>query len=499
LASAALVRCAQTPAGPAPSPRKPERDDLELPGGPDDESENSQLDDESELDLTDLDEDEQVGLDTSTGFDDAADDLELPDDGEDERWSTDSEEVGELAGTDTDLFQGEEYGWIGDDEPNDDEAFDADIGEDEAENQEDSGAEGLEDDSELDDLDMGDLPDIDADSEEDASGSGGEAFEELATPGMVDERTLEVAPGEFWRALPMRSVRASVLTALPEPPRSLAACGTRLVVCAGSLLAFDAERGVMQALPLPAAGPSAVALTDHEGALHVAVIAAGEVFVSGDGGDNFGQQKLATRAAQVGFTQTSQRPRLWWLSPAGALHSAAVAHDLDGEVLSFNTDGVRHVVALVRRHEKLWLAGSTDAGKAFTFHAAPFGSDASTRVAVGRGGWLLYGALGVQCAVPRQSFEAVSALASGPAALSEEEGETFVYSCVRHGEDWLILRRAVRAGAAPMVMVALGRDLVSEPRNLAVSYAEGGFVTMYLATDGSLLRVDASLDGEELA
>jgi hypothetical protein len=489
-----------------PSPHKPERDDLDLPGGRGEEGdvdERSQLDEESELDLTDLDEDEQVGLDTSTGFDDAADDLELPDDGrgdgEDERWSTDSEEVGELPGTDTDLFQGEEYGWIGDDEPNDDEAFDADIGEDEAENEEDGGAEGLEDDSELDDLDMGDLPDIDADSEEDASGSGGEAFEELATPGMVDERSLEVAPGQFWRALPTRSVRASVLTVLPEPPLALAACGARLVVCAGRLLAFDAERAVPQALPLSAARPSALALTDHDGALQVAVIVDGQVFVSSDGGHSFVPQKLAMLATQVGFTQTSQRPRLWWLSAAGALHSAALAHDLDGEVLGFHTDGVRHVIALVRRHEQLWLAVSTDAGRAFSFHAAPFGLDPSMRVDVCRGGWLLYGALGVQCAAPRQSFEAVSALACGPAALSDEEGETFVYACVRHAEEWLIVRRAVRAGATPMVMVALGREMVSEPRQLAVSYADGGFVTIYLATDGSLLRVDASLDGEELA
>ena len=34
---------------------------------------------------------------------------------------------------------------------------------------------------------------------------------------------------------------------------------------------------------------------------------------------------------------------------------------------------------------------------------------------------------------------------------------------------------------------------------MVVNYAEGGFVTIYLASDRSLLRVDASLDGEELA
>ncbi|HEX4351645.1 MAG TPA: hypothetical protein VHZ95_02000, partial [Polyangiales bacterium] len=60
--------------------------------------------DDSDLGLSDLDDEESIGLDTATGFEDANDDLELSDDGEGERWSTDSEEASELPGADADLF-----------------------------------------------------------------------------------------------------------------------------------------------------------------------------------------------------------------------------------------------------------------------------------------------------------------------------------------------------------------------------------------------------------
>jgi hypothetical protein len=58
----------------------------------------------------------------------------------------------------------------------------------------------------------------------------------------------------------------------------------------------------------------------------------------------------------------------------------------------------------------------------------------------------------------------------------------------------------VRAtGSAPILIASLGLEQSAEPRLLVASYAEGGAVSIYLASDRSLLRVDASLDGEELA
>ena len=57
--------------------------------------------DDSDLGLGADGDDERIGLDTSTGFDDALapDDLDLPgqDEDEDERWIVDSEEAGDLA------------------------------------------------------------------------------------------------------------------------------------------------------------------------------------------------------------------------------------------------------------------------------------------------------------------------------------------------------------------------------------------------------------------
>jgi hypothetical protein len=241
-------------------------------------------------------------------------------------------------------------------------------------------------------------------------------------------------------------------------------------------------------------------VTDQDGVLHIAVVAAGVVHVSSDGGNSFAAQTLPDAAKQVGFSRTTQYPRLWWSSTKGVLHSAALAEPLDAEVLGFQTDGVRHVLSLVRQKERLWLACSQDGGRAFTFQPAPAMAQAGTGLGVCRSGWLLYDATRVHCAASPQSFALVSPLVTAPATLSEEEGEAFVYCCVHRGDELLIVRRAVHAsGATPLVMVALGADVAGQPRQLAVSYAEGGFVSIYLATDGSLLRVDASLDGEELA
>jgi hypothetical protein len=83
--------------------------------------------------------------------------------------------------------------------------------------------------------------------------------------------------------------------------------------------------------------------------------------------------------------------------------------------------------------------------------------------------------------------------------LANEDDEAFVYSCVKSSAGLLIVRRAARlAGAPPTVVVTLSPEL-GEPQLLAASYAEGGAVTLYLALQSALLRIDASLDGEELA
>jgi hypothetical protein len=469
---------------------------------PDVDDEAFDPEDDSDLGLTGLDdEDESIAADTATGFEEANDDLELPEDGEGERWSTDSDEPIELPDSDADMFPGEEYGWIGDDEPNDDdEAFDADFADDELEARDDGGEEGLEDDSELDDLDLSDLPELDTDVEEDA-GAAGDPFDELAGMSLAEEPTLEVAEGLHWKVLPPHSVRVTTLGALPEAATAMVAHGSRLFVCAGHVWVAEHEARELQQLPLMAAGSSALALTEHEGALHLAVVVDGRVFSSVDAGRSFVVQTLPELATQVGFTRAGQRPRLWWLSASGCLLSPGGAANLDGRVLAFHADGARRLVALVRKKDRLQLALSTDAGKQFAFFEAPLGAgDPSTRLSVCRDTVLLYNVADVQCALPPRPFGPVSALSRGPAALANEDDEAFVYSCVRSHAGLLIVRRAARAsGAAPTVVATLSNEQGGEPQLLAASYAEGGAVTLYLARQSALLRIDASLDGEELA
>lgn len=530
-----------------PVPAKPrssgDLDDLDLPrrSEGDDLDEEASSDDDSDLGLPGTNEDESIGLDTSTGFEDSSEDLELPEDGEDQRWSVDSEEAGELPGADVDLFPGEEYGWIGDDEPaGEDDDFDSDLGDDELESRDDGGAEGLEDDSELDDLDLGDLPDIDSDLEEEASSSSAEGFEELAGMGLSDEPTVELAPGEHWKLLPERARRVSELLQLTATPTALAVAGNRLFVAAGSGWVYDLESGAREGLRLtlperarlafePIAGPSAIssfAIAESEAGFHVAALMRGVVFVSHDGGRSFALQELPEPAREIGFTQAGERPRLWWLSPRGALRNLGTETGVAGgnvvaslgEALAFHADGARHLLVLVRRQERESRAGeqpsrsgsaeyrarlalSGDAGKRFSFHEPPPGAlDPSTRVQVCRGALLLHNLHGVLSAQPPQNFERVSPLSHGPAALANEDDAAFVYSCVHNASEVSIVRRAVRSSlSAPMIVATLPRERFGEPQKLAVSYAEGGAVSLFLASDRSLLRVDASLDGEELA
>ena len=92
------------------------------------------------------------------------------------------------------------------------------------------------------------------------------------------------------------------------------------------------------------------------------------------------------------------------------------------------------------------------------------------------------------------------ARAAGPAILLDEDDEIFAYACVPMSDDTLLVRVALRAGAArePLVIAALARATFGTPRALAATYSEG-FVTLQVATGRAIVRVEASLDGETLA
>jgi hypothetical protein len=503
------VQCAAPTTGNEPSQRKRETDDLdlELPRR-DHESETDESfdpDDDSDLGLQD-NSDENIGLDTSTGFEDAGDDLGMPEEGEDEHWSGEVEEVEELPGTESDLFPGEEYGWLGDDEVGDeDESFD-DIDPDEAEARDDGGAEGLEDDTELDDLELSELPDIDADLEEDAAGANPDGIEEFAGMALIDEPSLEIAVGEVWKMLPARAARVTTVMSLREPVGALAAWGGQALLCTDALYLLRDRGSEPQLLPLTAAPASALALTEHEGTLYIAAVSQGRLYRSSDGGQSFHVLPLDVSVSAVGFTRAPQGPRLWWQSARGALCAvsgqANWSAQLEGEVVAFHADGKRALAALVRKaNGRLWLASSSDAGQSFdTQLAPPLAAEPQRRLEVCRAAVLLSDAATVLCARPPEVFESIGTFVRAPATLSDEEDEAFVYALVQRGEEWLVVRRATRASAsAPLVLCSLAAELVDEPSRMAVSYFEGGALSVYLTTRSALLRIDVSIDGEEPA
>jgi hypothetical protein len=463
--------------------------------------------DDSDLGLDGEGEDEEsfVGLDPALGFDDA-DDLELPDDGEDQRWSVDSEEVGDLPGMDSDLFGDEEYGWLGDDDsPNDDESFDADIDEDEDESGDDGGAEGLEDDSELDDLDLGDLPAMDADVEEDSAAVSGEALDELVGLSLVDEPSIEIASGELWKLVPAQSVRVSELRELQGPVRALCASGGAMFIAAAGLYRVSAD-GELKRLPRSAAAPSALAVCEHEGVQHVAVVAAGRVLSSRDGGHTFEPVETGSPVTQIAFTRSSAGPRLWWRNARGGLgavggQGGALAAELEGEISAFRGDGKRSLAVLLRRSGRLQLMASGDAGKRFARVAPPpTAADAHSELHVCRDAVLFADAQDARCALLPSPLEPVATRACAPAALSDEDDEAFAYGCVTRGDELLIVRRSARArGSAPLVVAVIERARIPTPQLMAASYSEGGAVSVYLASATTLLRIEVSLDGEELA
>lgn len=505
-ASSSAWRCAPASVG-AHTPKKRKRDaDGERVRRRDDETDEAfDPGDDSDLGLDTAEDDTSVGLDTSLGFEDTSDDFDLPEDGEDERWSTDSEEVGELPGADDELFGGEEYGWLGDDEPADDEAFDPGISDTETESTDDGGAEGVDEEAELDELDLGELPDIDADVEEDAAASGSEGIEELAGLSLIDEPSIEIAAGELWKIVPTRSVRISTITGLNAPVRALAALGSSLYVCADGLYTLSGDATELRILQLPAAGPSALALAEDESGQALAVVASGRVFTSLDAGQTFNAIDGLSGVSQVFYTRSAGGLRLWWRTVRGVLGAsgnrvAPLPDELEGEVLKLHSDGRRSLVLLVRRQGRLLLAASGDAGRRFARQPAPpMAANPELTLQICRGAVLVADQTGARCAITPQGFEPVATLSRAPAALSDEDDEPFVYACVRRGDEWLIVRRTARAHGAPLVLAALDAQLVGEPRLLSASASDAGAVNVYVAGDRALLRIEVSLDGEELA
>jgi hypothetical protein len=503
-------------AGPTgPTSREPaDPDDLgwDVPDEDDDEASDDEAwdpDDDSDLELDQAD-DEQIGLDTATGFDEGSDELEVDDAGEDERWTLDSEADVELPGADAEVISGEEYGWISEDETSDagDDDLDADLDDDLLPNLDDGGAEGVEDDTDLDDFELGGLPDLGSAAEEEAEGFVTENLEELAGVSLSDEAVLELVPGQPWKLLTSSAAQISRVASLPGPALALASCGAHVALSAGDGWFLSSARAGLTRLPVDAPAGCSLALTEHEGRLAVALASPAGLYVSLDGGRSFECHRESDPPVQVAFCHQSGRLRVWALSARGQLAYSDdggrnfSAARLDGGVSSvsaFATDGDRRLCALVKRVGRVALGSSSDGGRRWSWaDAADSGSEPAPQLLVGRGVSLIASRTRLSQHQAGQAPRMPAPLLQAPAALLDEDDETFVYACAVRDDQSMIVRAALRGVAQPMVIATLLRERVGEPQQLAAAYAEGGFVTLHVATDQALLRIEASLDGDDL-
>jgi hypothetical protein len=478
--------------------------------------------DDSDLGLESF-EDENVGLDTSVGFDESSDDLDMPElsEAEEGGWDAESEDAAELPESDELDEEEQEYGWIDeDDSPPDEDEFADDLDDEPESSGDDGGAEGLEDESEIDDMDLGDLPALDTDSEEETGLPGLESVDELAAYGILDEPTLEIVPGQIWKLLRARAARLThvawpadcreaLLSAMSGTSadgayfaRSLAAHSQTLYLAAGALYRLDPQAEVFTKLPLPAAETQQVVVEEHEGAVHVLAVARGQLLLSANAAASF-VTHAASYATHAGFTYSVAGLRLWWRSAEGEIGSDSQIARAQGKVLTAHADGQRSI-AWLSRTDKLLLTASSDGGKSFQSWPAPREAqavdDRDLRIETCGDALLLSAAGQLWCGVHGRELVPIALNAREPAALVDEEGEPAVFACVERSGEWLLIRRPARdSHAAPLVLAALGPKQFGEPLALAVGYGEGGLVSAFVACQEGVLRVEASLDGEALA
>lgn len=163
------------------------------------------IDDLDELGLGNIGDDENVGLDVSTGCDPSEDDFELfniSEAEESQSWCVDCESSDELFGTDEDLLQGDENGWLDVDETNEqlDWLTDDLINEppQDVASQEDNGEEGIEEFVAIDEADdETSLPPLDMSEDEDSDESDSQdELDELLLKEIKDSEYVRNEGGE---------------------------------------------------------------------------------------------------------------------------------------------------------------------------------------------------------------------------------------------------------------------------------------------------------------
>jgi hypothetical protein len=490
---------------------------LELPDDVDGEDDDAGWEPEDDDDLELEDPGEDVGLDADTGIEDVGegdfgldeedsrswlddgrlnpgqdpDDPDLDDD-EDELSLTEGSEPAESARDD----------WDGDE-------LEADQGD---ESIGDSGEEGFDDESPLEELEL--LPPLDDasaadDTDHEAAALAAELADEPETdvpPSLAVEVTAEALS---LHRLPASRVRIETLLRGGRPLGGLIAAGDTGIGWDGSLLVADAGASRSERRFAGAEAAFALAAAQSPDGLLIALATPTGLLCSRDGGRHV---VAAARLpgthppiACLAITLEANRPRLWVAPPSGSLW---VSDDLgaryqlvreDVHVLRLTSYERRVLLVLGRGSDGRALAlCSRDDGRSFA--EVEIGVDEVERVQdlqVCRDVTLCCRrspAPQLVWSSREQSWSELGPLAAAPALLVEEDDQVVAYFCAKERERTSLVRRVLdHRGGRPQIVCELETE-AGTPLQLAGAHRNGA-TTIQLGTERAWYRVSVSLDG----
>jgi hypothetical protein len=473
---------------------------------------------EADLEATEDEESEDVGLDTESGIDEPLDaDLEMSTD-EGVSHLQDSEAAEDLATGEDEISDGdgEEYGYTEESEPlNDESLYDgAIVIGDEGSALGDRGEEGFGDELTASDLDLDALPPLDADGGEEGELDDGNetATSPRERPSLTPRASQPVIAGI---ALGNERVRVEVLQRSGRPLRLLCSAGAHGIAWDGTLLVAGASDPRPERRYAGSDAVGALAAMETSRGLTIALITPDALLVSSDAGrtctprldwpDRVPASSIALLRSPSGGV------RLLAAAPMGGVYASddgapLVALGPESGVVRLTSDNAMSALALIRSAEnEPLLALSTDGGA--TFESMPAPVDALERVQDAQ----IAGPAVACCRrapEPRVLWTQTEAWnelfpdASSPIRVIEERYGAVAYACVSSGDRIAIMRRELPRSAHEASSRGKGELIAELPRDagavlqLAGAH-EGGITTLHVGTERAWLRITVLPGGSD--
>lgn len=467
------------------------------------------------------DDQENVGLDVSVGFDQEADLADLLDDAEkeDQRWTEGNETAHDQISLDPrDLEEGDEEGWTeGNDAAGDQVAHHADdpsdeelppLGPDPDETGTEDAHAGLSNSSRDQGPDDADLPPLDSSSDTEADGSGADdlfdsaLLRPLELSAAPEAERIEIAPSVWATRLPAGQVKTEDLGPCPATASVLHVGPQAWLLAEGKVSNLDTSetRTLATAASQWTADPAGAGwILSHDRGLSWHAASGGEADLGGPSADPamFGH-------ASAAYTHERHPPKLWAETRLGALFvrleepTRWSLMDTPRPGRHLSSDGRRSIAYVHAPADRpCVLMQSLDSGMTWLPRRLELDESLIRRVLVCRDVAVVLSdsmttpiLAYVGDAEPTQPVEGLR----GPLGLIYEDGEVVLYGCVHVDGRTLLVRQAV-GRPAPTVFVV--RDLGTQARATSVSIRHDGTHTqLLLVIDNRVERTTVAIEPE---